>query len=498
MMIINRYSEINAPLNKVDGTLCDNPISSAPKEEADHKELSQTAGPEEANLDLHSDNLTDPPPERHLKVVEQNKVVADVRKFHPVANIFPLMARQEFDDLKADIAKNGLLEPIWLDKYGLIVDGRNRYLACLELGITPQYRTYEGDDPLAFVVSANLKRRHLSQLQKSIIALDLIPLLAKEAKERMLKGKGNDGSGGRGRRKEVEPVTENEAMLEISEDRNPQAKIPEGLAKQTRTDNESRTQAAKMVGTNPRYVTYVKKIATNAPDVIEAAKAGKISSIPDANRLADLAEPLRTKALKMVDEGSKLSEAINKTVSETIRGELEAVEATALKAIEGVYDVIVVDPPWAMKGVPYSTMSLDEIRALEIPCCNDSHVFVWANQKFLPDAFDIIKAWGLEYVCTFVWHKPCGPQPVGLPQYNCEFVLYCTKGSPKFVDTKDFWTCFNAPRGGHSEKPEEFYDVIRRVTGGTRIDMFNRRKIEGFETWGDEAEKYPSKNKLAA
>lgn len=91
---------------------------------------------------------------------------------HPLANIFPLMAADEYVALKSDIRQYGLREAIWILD-GQILDGRNRFKACQEVGVTPILKEYEGDDPAAFVVSLNLKRRHLSESQRAMVAAKL-------------------------------------------------------------------------------------------------------------------------------------------------------------------------------------------------------------------------------------------------------------------------------------------------------------------------------------
>jgi N6-adenosine-specific RNA methylase IME4 len=170
------------------------------------------------------------------------------------------------------------------------------------------------------------------------------------------------------------------------------------------------------------------------------------------------------------------------------------------------FGTVVIDPPWTMANIdrdvrpnqaefPYRPMTTDEIIAFwkneMVPRLEpDCHLFLWTTNKWLPTAFQIVEAVGFDYVFTMVWHKTGGFQPIGLPQYNCEFVVYARQGSPLFVDTKNFDCCFEAPRREHSRKPDFFYDTVRRVTGGRRIDVFSREPREGFAQYGNETDKF--------
>lgn len=374
-------------------------------------------------------------------------------EFHPIAALFPLLDDDDTDRLAADIGKHGLRNPVVLFE-GKILDGRNRYHACLLAGVALRTTEFTGTrlDAIDFAWSTNRERRHLTSSQAAAAEIERERLVSEYAAE-------------------LEKVKQ-EQRKRPQKSKATQVKPSSQLIDLIKQDNEKRTDAirANSAGTNRQYVADARKIAEERPDLFEKVKGGGVT-IPQAKKEMKRDEVLST---------------------------LSDIETIATKAIEGVFDAIVIDPPWQMKKIErecrpnqvefdYPTMTEDELAELHIPSATDCHVWLWTTHKFLPMAFRLLDTWNLKYVFTMVWHKPGGFQPIGLAQYNCEFALYARKGSPCFVETKEFPTCFQAPRGRHSEKPGEFYDVVRRVTAGRRLDMFNRRPLDGFETWGKEA-----------
>lgn len=189
-----------------------------------------------------------------------------------------------------------------------------------------------------------------------------------------------------------------------------------------------------------------------------------------------------------------------------IRRERSVQDGEDVPLPDGTFRTIVIDPPWPMQKIDREVrpaqaqseykqhrMTLDDIKALDVPAADLCHLYLWTTHKMLPASFDILRAWGFKYTFEMVWHKAGGFQPFNLPQYNCEFVLFGRKGGLAFSTTKAFPCCFDGERREHSSKPDEFYDLVRRVSPAPRIDMFSRRTHQGFKAWGDEAGKFDGK-----
>lgn len=174
------------------------------------------------------------------------------------------------------------------------------------------------------------------------------------------------------------------------------------------------------------------------------------------------------------------------------------------------FKTILIDPPWKYgtwgsgsdkcvchnkkcnepKRIPYNTLTVDEIKSIQIKtlASENCEVYLWTTQKYLPHAFDCFNAWEIKYCTTLTWCK----EPMGLGQGGVycpttEFILHGRYG--KFpVDIKRInTTWFKFKRTGiHSKKPEEFQDIIETVSYPPRIELFARRKRQGWVSWGNE------------
>jgi N6-adenosine-specific RNA methylase IME4 len=374
---------------------------------------------------------------------------------HPYADLFPLLEGAALESLASDIREHGQRENIIVFG-GLILDGRNRWRACEIAGVRPETTTFHGSEAeaLALVLSLNLHRRHLSESQRAMVAARLAT---------MKQGERTD--------------------LPSIEGRSPVV---------------SQKDAADLCNVGLTSVQRARSVMSRGDAALVAAVDGGLVPVSLAVGIAKKSVDLQHRVIEKIKHGTEARMACLEVSREEACRALESIEATTAKALTGVYDVIVLDPPWPMEMIErdvrpnqvkfvYPTMTEEELRGLDVPCAADAHVWVWTTHKFLPMALRLLDAWGLKYGWTSTWHKPGGFQACGGPQYNSEFAIYARRGAPRFIDTKAFNTCFQAPRGKHSEKPEEFYEVLRRVTAGRRLDMFNRRAIEGFDGWGNQA-----------
>lgn len=111
---------------------------------------------------------------------EDRKAVTVLTQRHPAVDLLPMMAENELSELARDIKENGLCNPliVWTDPegYELLLDGRNRLAACQLAGVKPRFEPFTGSDPVSYVLSQNVVRRHLNESQRAMVAAELANL----------------------------------------------------------------------------------------------------------------------------------------------------------------------------------------------------------------------------------------------------------------------------------------------------------------------------------
>jgi hypothetical protein len=339
---------------------------------------------------------------------------------HPVARIFPLLDGKPLQELVDDIRVNGLREPIVLHE-DKILDGPNRYRACIEAGIEPRIETYNGRDPLGYVVSLNLKRRHLNESQRAMVA----------ARIATLRLGGNQHSEG----------------------------LPIGRASELLNVSKRTTHRAREV------------LDDGGPELAEAVDRGEVA-VSLAEQIAQLPKEEQREVLTCCD-----NKAIVEAYREIRAAKLEegrlarlAIAAAASRGncpldVSRRYPVIYADPPWRYEHPPmsnsqienhYPSMTCDEICALPVGklTTDDAILYLWATAPMLPWCMRAIESWGFLYRTNLVWIK----DKIGMGFYarnQHELLLIARRGNfPPPAGEDRISSVIVARRGKHSEKPE--------------------------------------------
>lgn len=167
------------------------------------------------------------------------------------------------------------------------------------------------------------------------------------------------------------------------------------------------------------------------------------------------------------------------------------------------YGTITMDPPWPERGGGrvkrgadrhYPLMSAKDTLCTVLTSgvwrpADTCHLYVWATNNYMPDAFWLMDALGFNYKHLITWAK----DRTGLGQYRrgqTEHCLFGVRGKAVLPETKDRTSTLLGggliQRGRHSQKPEEFFKDVERVSPGPYLEMFARQQRQGWDVWGNE------------
>ena len=377
-----------------------------------------------------------------------------MKEFHPLADVLPLIQGAEFDQLVADIAEHGLLNPITLYQRK-VLDGRDRERACDAAGVEPRYVEFEGKDPAAFVFSQNLARRHLGPSERAMVAARMANLKWGQRSDRV------------------------EGQICLS-------------------------RAAQLLGVSERSVKSARVVFDRGiPELREAVDHGRLA-VHEAEKAARLPGEDQKQFLEAAGAGKTFS-AWQTNYGRKQRAAELAATTTATPVGERRWPVILVDPPWDYEiSAPgrenshpaqhYAVMSPAEIRALPVAdlAAESCVLFLWTTAPCLEQAFEVIRGWGFEYKSNLVWDK----EIIGMGHWvrgQHEHLLVASKGSPPLPPTESVpASVFRERRREHSRKPEASYRIIEAMYPALRkIELFARSTREGWAAWGNEVATEP-------
>ena len=360
------------------------------------------------------------------------------------AALIPPLTDEEYRGLEASILAEGCRDALvaWGE---VLIDGHNRYRICTEHNIP--YQVLQRDfadrnEAKLWMIRNQLSRRNLPNFVRSELALKLKPVIAEIAKENQRMGAEMTNTG-----------------LEIS---------PKAI--------NTREEVAHAAGVSDNTIAKVEKIIESAPEEVKTQlRKGEMSI---------------NQAYKDIKNAERKA---------NIQRQVEELEQHTPEVPDGLFDVIVMDPPWAYGtgydadgrrcANPYPEMTQEQLKAIELPAAENCVLFLWTTHKFIWDAKELLNTWGFEYRNILVWDK----QVMGMGnlfRMRCEFCLVGIKGKPIFRDVHNLEDIIEEKRREHSRKPEGFYELVNTLCVGRKLDYFSRSQREGWEVFGNDTDKF--------
>lgn len=354
--------------------------------------------------------------------------------------LIPPLTAEEYRLLEESIIAEGCRDALvtWGD---IIVDGHNRYKICTRHGIefNAVERRFANKDIVKIWIIDNQKgRRNLADGWK----YELL-----QEKQRLLLEKGKENQGMR------------TDLLSLSD---------------KRLKHNTRTEIASELGWSTGKVAQADYVKKYGYEEWEQVKAGEETVKGAYNTVK------KQERKKLIDE------------------QKNKIESGAVTMPVGVFETIVIDPPWPYgteydslgrrAANPYPELSLEEITLIELPASDNCILFLWTTHKFMRHSFVILDTWGFRDVAIITWVK----NRLGLGTWlrsQSEFCIMAVKGSPNVTLTNQT-TIINGPLREHSRKPEEFYEMVDSLCIGRKLDYFSREARPGWDVFGNDIKKF--------
>jgi N6-adenosine-specific RNA methylase IME4 len=354
---------------------------------------------------------------------------------HTHPDTVPALNENDYQALRADIATRGVQTPLEITADGVVLNGVHRLRAASELGIKKvPVNIVATEDEVEHIILAAIHQRQLSASQRAALALELdaYQQLQHEKEARRLANLGHA----------------------------PGPNAPEVAISPPR--GKTREIAACWAGVSPRTIQDAATVREHDPELFERVKDGEIAADKAACR---------------------------------VRRRLRDCMINPLPLPEGPFALIYADPPWQL-GNPdgqyaperhYPTMPLDEITAINVPAADHSVLLLWAVNCLLPQALELINAWGFTYKTNLVWVKP----RIGLGNWvrnRHELLLLATRGQVPVPDPDQRPdSVIEAARREHSQKPDEAYRLIETAWPHlSKLELFARTSRPGWAAWGNQ------------